>query len=148
MSVQAEHVPIEHMHFFGKLEDACDEAFDLVSKWPQLAKETVGKQLVRAFDSLGANLVEGDGRGTQPDSIRFFVIARASGRETRFWLRRAAKRNLITDSQASRFEEAIDHALKATNKLIAYRRSVDKTVVREEINFGYDRLVAEIEDDS
>jgi four helix bundle protein len=147
MTGPGEYTAIEDMTFFAKLEEVSDEVFGAVTKWSPLAQETVGKQLVKSFDSLGANLVEGDGRSTQPDALKFFVIARASGRETRYWIKRAAKRELLTPPQAMRFEEAIDHALRATNKLINYRRSVGSRVVRESANRNYASVLDEIASD-
>lgn len=142
------HTPIEDMSFFSKLETACDDLFELVSKWTPLAQDTLGRQLIRAFDSVGANLVEGDGRSTQPDSVRFFVIARASGRETRYWLKRASKRKLLTSPQSESLQEAIDHALRAINKLINYRRGLDSRFVRETSTLSYSAVLNDISVDS
>ncbi len=36
--------------------------WEFVAGWPYFAKDTVGKQLVRAADSMAANLAEGYGR--------------------------------------------------------------------------------------
>jgi four helix bundle protein len=56
---------------------------------------TVGVQLVRSADSIGANIAEGLGRGTLADQRRLFLIARGSVLETEHWLERAAERNLL-----------------------------------------------------
>jgi four helix bundle protein len=56
------------------------------------AKDTVGKQMVRAGDSIGANIAEGSGRGSFQDNRRFIRIARGSLYETMHWLRRANNR--------------------------------------------------------
>jgi four helix bundle protein len=52
----------------------------------------VGKQLIRAADSVGANIAEGDGRGTYADNRRHVRIARGSLNETKHFLRRAYRR--------------------------------------------------------
>jgi four helix bundle protein len=36
----------------------------MVAEWETFAKETLGKQIVRSADSVGANISEGFGRGT------------------------------------------------------------------------------------
>ena len=53
---------IEDLQRFRQLELVSDSLWELVIGWPALARDTVGKQLIRAVDSVGANLVEGDGR--------------------------------------------------------------------------------------
>jgi four helix bundle protein len=39
-----------------------EKVWNIVSKWSYFEKDTVGKQLVRAIDSVAANLSEGFGR--------------------------------------------------------------------------------------
>jgi four helix bundle protein len=80
---QKAHLPIEEMEVFRRYLEIADWVWNLVGEWPPLALDTVGKQILRAVDSVGANLVEGDGRHSQADALHFFVIARASARETR-----------------------------------------------------------------
>jgi four helix bundle protein len=36
--------------------------WDIVSKWDYFSKDTVGKQFVRAADSISANIAEGFGK--------------------------------------------------------------------------------------
>ena len=116
------HVPVEEMECFRKYVEVADWAWDEVERWKPLAQQTVGSQLIRAGDSVGANLVEGDGRSTDPDAARFFVIARASAREARYWLTRAAKRGLIPQDAAEAKIADLVEATKMLNGLIAYRR--------------------------
>ena len=56
-----------------------------------ILKETIGKQLFKAADSIGANILEGTGRGSFQDNRRFVKIARGSLNETQHWLRRLTK---------------------------------------------------------
>lgn len=141
----ATHMPIEEMTFFQKLEETSDQLFDHVSRWSHFNQETVGKQLVKAYDSVGANLVEGDGRHTQPDAIKFFTYSRASGREARFWLRRAMKRGLLKPDVGTTYDLCMEQSLKATNKIISFRRSVSKQSIAKETLVEYDRVLEDIE---
>jgi four helix bundle protein len=75
-----------------------DEVYEEVGRWNKFDAWTAGIQLVRAADSIGANIAEGLGRGTLSDQRRFFLIARGSLLETEHWLERAAVRGLPLSS--------------------------------------------------
>lgn len=92
-------IKLEDLEVFKLAEAMADAIWDAVLKWPTVARDTVGKQLIRATDSVGANVAEGYGRGTFPDNRRFIRIARGSLYESRFWLRRAYKRGLFSVDQ-------------------------------------------------
>ena len=72
-----------------------DELWELVSSWPSFDRWTVGIQLVRSVDSIGANIAEAYGRSTDLDQRRFLYVARGSVNETEHWLIRARCRRLI-----------------------------------------------------
>lgn len=76
-----------------------DDIHALVLPWPSFELWSVGIQLVRSADSIGANIAEGLGRGTLADQRRFFLIARGSLRETEHWLERASQRGLLGDAR-------------------------------------------------
>ena len=44
---------------------------NIATGWEPFAKNTIGTQLVRAADSIGANIAEGYGRGSFADNKRF-----------------------------------------------------------------------------
>lgn len=137
---------MEEMDVFLIFESVADWCWTACEKWPRLAQDTIGKQLIRAADSVGANLVEGDGRLTDPDAVRFFIIARGSARETRLWIRRAAKRKLVTELQAEQQVQAINQGAKLLNSLISYRRQkVSISQVKEErMAYGSDPFLSEV----
>src|SRR5687768_12369636 len=89
----------EHLQVYRLAEDLADDVWQLVHSWRALARDTLGKQLIRAADSIGANLAEGSGRGTYKDNHRFIDMARGSLYETRHWLRRAYRRKLLPREQ-------------------------------------------------
>jgi four helix bundle protein len=76
--------------------------------WEEFPQATIGKQIVRSVDSIGANIVEGCGRYNFQDNRRFVRIARGSLNETRHWLRRAYKRNLLTNEEVNRLKPIIE----------------------------------------
>ncbi len=80
-------------------EDFTNDIWDIVLKWDYFAKETIGKQLIRAADSISANIAESHGRFHFKDKANFGYYARGSFEETKSWLRKAIKRNLVTNKE-------------------------------------------------
>lgn len=70
-------------------EKLADEIGNIVREWDKFTKDTIGKQIVRSADSVGANIAEGSGRWNYQDNRRFVKIAIGSLYETKHWLRRA-----------------------------------------------------------
>lgn len=89
----------ENLEIYQLSERLADGVWEIALGWNNLAQDTVGKQIIRSADSIGANIAEGSGRGSDQDYRRFLRIARGSLNETRHWLRRAFKRKLLSDEQ-------------------------------------------------
>src|SRR5687768_5299509 len=111
----------EELDVYHLSEDIADAIWDLVAAWDFFAKDTVGKQLVRAADSVGANIAEGTGRGTYKDNKHFARIGRGSLNETRHFLRRAYRRSLLTEYQIAQLQPLIN---ELGPRLNAYIRSI------------------------
>ena len=102
-------------------EKLSDAIWDATSKWGRLERDTVGKQLIRSADSVGANIAEGVGRGSYQDNRRFVRNARKSLYETHHWLRRAHRRRLLSDQSVKIIKPLID---ELEPRLNAYLRSI------------------------
>ncbi len=102
-------------------EKLANEIWFIVQEWEYFAKDTVGKQIVKSTDSIGANIAEGNGRYNSQDNQRFVKIARGSLNETRHWLRLAYQRNLLTQEQIDKIKPIID---ELSPKLNAYLNSL------------------------
>ena len=100
--------PFQDLTVYQVSEQLSDAAWVIVRGWDGLARDTVGKQLVRAVDSIGANIAEGAGRGSFADNKRFIRIARGSFNEAKHWLRRAFRRNLLKPEQTERLQPLVD----------------------------------------
>ncbi len=122
---------LEKLRVYELSEELADSIWSIVLGWNILARDTVGKQLVRAADSIGANIAEGTGRGTFLDDRRFVRIARGSLNETQHWLRRAYKRQLLSSRQISTIKPLID---ELAPKLNAYMNSIGKVPVQSASN--------------
>jgi len=107
-----------HLHIYKLSEQLSDEIWEIVLRWNYFAKDTVGIQIVKAADSIGANIAEGSGRGTDAELRRFLRIARGSLYETQHWLRRAFKRNLLTVDQVNRLVPMINELTPKLNKYL------------------------------
>ena len=111
----------ESLRVYQLAETLADQIWSIVVKWNVFARDTVGKQLVKAADSIGANIAEGTGRGSFVDNRRFVRIARGSLNETQHWLRRAYKRQLLNNKEVRNLKPIID---ELAPKLNAYLKSI------------------------
>jgi four helix bundle protein len=116
-----ERTNFENLEVYQLSEHLADEVWHIVSEWNNLARDTIGKQMIRAADSIGANIAEGSGRGSYQDNRRFVKIARGSFYETKHWLRRAYRRKLLSEKQIESLKPILD---KLPPKLNAYLNSI------------------------
>jgi four helix bundle protein len=118
-----ERTGFENLRVYHLAEEIADLAWVTVKKWDRLARDTVGRQLINSADSIGANIAEGTGRGSFADNRRFARIARGSLFEVKHWLRRAYKRNLLSEKEIALFQKLIK---ELTPKLSAYIASIGR----------------------
>jgi four helix bundle protein len=116
----------ENLRVYQLSERLADQIWKVVLGWAVFPRDTVGKQLVKAADSIGANIAEGAGRGSFVDNRRFVRIARGSLNETQHWLRRAYQRQLLNERQVSTLKPVLD---ELAPKLNAYLNSIGRAVV-------------------
>jgi four helix bundle protein len=122
--MDGERTNFENLRVYQIAEQLADDVWAIVATWQPLARDTVGTQIVRSADAIGANLAEGTGRGTVPDNRRFVRMARGSLYETKHWLRRAYRRNLLNGEQVERLKQTVD---ELTRMLNGYLRSLNKS---------------------
>ena len=120
-----ERTNFEKLDVYRLSEKLADDVWNIVIAWDGFAKDTVGKQIVRAADSVGANIAEGSGRGSVVDNRRFVRMARGSLYETIHWLRRSYIRKLLSQTEVKKLRLVVE---ELSPKLNAFLRSVDKRV--------------------
>jgi len=107
---------LEELRVYQLSMDLGEEVWGIVTKWDYFAKDTVGKQLVRATDSIASNLSEGFGRYHFKEAKNFGYYSRGSLYETKTWLTKAKNRNLITEELFNHFIQIInDLGIKLNN---------------------------------
>lgn len=89
--------------------------YHATASWDKFDRWSYGIQLVRAADSVAANIAEAEGRWHGPDRRRLLYIARGSLYELEHWLGTATDRGRPIDT------EDIDELGRLLNGLI--RRS-------------------------
>jgi four helix bundle protein len=119
----------ESLWVYTLSEELADSIWEIATEWDTFNRDTIGKQIVRSADSIGANIAEGTGRFGFQDNKRFCYFARGSLNETKHWLRRAFKRKLLSNDQIEELKTIID---ELGPKLNAYINSIKPRVEKQQ----------------
>ena len=87
---------LEKLEVYNIAEEFSDRIWNIVVEWDYFKKDTIGKQLVRAADSISANIAEGYGRYFYKESKQFYFYSRGSIQETKSWLSKCLRRKIIS----------------------------------------------------
>ncbi|MBN2805790.1 MAG: four helix bundle protein [Prolixibacteraceae bacterium] len=110
---------LDDLKVYQKAMELGDICWNLVSAWNYFEKDTIGKQLVRASDSIAANISEGFRRFHFKENIHFNYIARGSLFETKTWIDKAVNRNLISHEQQGDLQIHINDIARMLNSYIS-----------------------------
>jgi len=113
----------ENLRVYQLAEQLADEIWNIVLRWNTFARDTVGRQVVRSADSIGANIAEGTGRHSFQDNRRFVRVARGSLYETQHFLRRAFKRKLLSPGDVKKVKPLVDNLAPQLN---SYLKSIGR----------------------
>jgi four helix bundle protein len=109
-------VKLEDLQVYQLSMEIAERIWKIVVEWDYLAKETIGKQLIKAADSMAANLSEGFGRYFYKENKQFCYYSRGSLFETKTWLKKAQLRDLIDDQKFIQLNKDLDTiAIKLNN---------------------------------
>jgi four helix bundle protein len=114
------HLKISQIEAYNISKDLSNFTWDIVIKWDYFARDTVGKQFVRAVDSISANIAEGFGRFHKKDKIKFFQYNKGSVLESYDWTEKSKHRNLITEDEYNELLQTLQKLPKSINSLIKY----------------------------
>jgi len=111
------------LRIYQLAEALADDVWQEVIAWKPFARDTVGRQLVEAADSIGGNIAEGYGRFSYKENRQFQLYARGSLHETRHWLRRACVRKLMSDIRCKELTAKVEELAPQLN---AYIKTLDQ----------------------
>jgi four helix bundle protein len=114
------YLSIEKIEAYNKALTFSNILWDEVIKFDYFEKNSVGLQLVRAADSVSANIAEGFGRYHKKDKIKFYQYAKGSALECYDWLLKCKHRKLLNESQLLDHIETAQNLPKLINYLIKY----------------------------
>src|SRR4051794_15737205 len=112
------HSEFRNLVAYQRAAELADELWERVARWNSSARWSVGKQLTRAVDSIGANIAEATGRWHQKDQLRALYVARGELFETEHWITTAERRGLLERGTSDR----LDEIARALSGLINKRR--------------------------
>jgi len=127
---------LEKLEVYLLAESFSDEIWFLVEKWDFFVKDTIGKQLVRAADSISANIAEGYGRYYYKESKQFYFYARGSIQETKAWLSKCRRRQIIPEDACNCMIAAAEKILAKLNAYIKFVARSQKIKIKSKTNNG------------
>ncbi|MBU4444780.1 MAG: four helix bundle protein [Candidatus Marinimicrobia bacterium] len=115
---------LEELNVYNLAMELGERIWDIVTKWDYFSNDTIGRQLVKAVDSIAANISEGFGRYHYKDKKNFYYYSRGSLFETKTWLLKAYNRKLLNENDFQTFQKEIEIlGVKLNN----YINSIGKT---------------------
>ncbi|BCX05185.1 MAG: hypothetical protein KatS3mg053_3123 [Candidatus Roseilinea sp.] len=107
---------LENLKVLRAAESIADEIWRYVVQWDAFARDALGSQLVRATDSIGANMAESFGRFNFGEKLQFLYYARGSLFETKYWLNQAAHRGLLQNDVVQDYSNALTNLARQINQ--------------------------------
>ena len=121
-------IKLDELTVYQSAIEIAHEVWNCINKWPNFEKDTLGKQLTRAADSMALNIAEGYGRFSFKENKMFCYYARGSAYETMTALKLAHDRKLISDEALTIFKQKFEHFLRLLN---AYIKSIGVSKIED-----------------
>jgi four helix bundle protein len=109
---------LEDLKIYNLSMELGEKVWTIVDGWTYFQRDTVGKQFVRAADSIAANFSEGYGRYHYKEAKNFSYYSRGSLFETKTWLQKSHNRRLISDDDFKLLSSSLELIGKMLNNYI------------------------------
>ncbi|WP_442794544.1 four helix bundle protein [Pelobium manganitolerans] len=112
---------LEDLEVYKRAFVLLDLIWQEVSSWKDFfARDTIERQLVRAADSIDANIAEGYGRFHFKENKNFCYYSRGSLLETKGFIKKCKVRGFISSEKADFILDELTQIHKMLNAYIAY----------------------------
>lgn len=119
---------LEDLEVYQLAMEIGDDIWFSVIEWDNLAKYSIGQQIIKSSDSIAANISEGFGRFHYNDRKKFMYYSRGSLQETKTWLVKAKNRNLISEEFFNKEIQKIEQlGVKLNNFISSIIANIRKT---------------------
>lgn len=125
--MEKNYLKLNDLNAYKSAFNLSNYVWNIVVKMDYFSKDTVGKQWVRAIDSISANIAEGFGRYGKKDKINFYRYSFGSMKESQDWTLKAKIRKIIDDKQyeyisneLEKLPKEIHHLIKFTNEKLTH----------------------------
>ena len=112
------YISLENLEAYKKSRQLSKEIWIIYERLNWQLKKTIGDQLIRSVDSVGANIAEGYGRYHYLDKIKFYYFSRGSLLETKHWIDLLFERNIIKKERYLLLINIYEQISKLLNGLI------------------------------
>lgn len=109
----------EDLKVLQAAETIADCIWKQVVRWDPFVRDTVGGQLAKAADSIGANIAEAFGRFHYGEKVQFLYYSRGSLFETKYWLNRAQERGIMPSTQVQGYASQLSELARQLNAFIS-----------------------------
>jgi four helix bundle protein len=114
---------VENLEIYQLARSVSERVWTIVLDWNTFERDTIGKQMVRAADSVSANLSEGYGRFHFAENRQHCYYARGSLFELRDWLSKSYTRKLLSQDV---FDGLMSDLDTLGRRLNAYIKSIGR----------------------
>jgi four helix bundle protein len=118
--METNYLSIENYDAYKVSFKLSNYVWNIIIRWGYFEKDTVGKQYVRAIDSISANIAEGFARFSKKDKIRFYYYSLGSVNECKDWNNKCFERSIISPEQYNHIKAKLERLPKEINQLIQY----------------------------
>jgi four helix bundle protein len=119
---------LEELDVYNLSQNFSDSIWFMVEKWDNFPKFGIGKQMTGSADSISANIAEGYGRYFIKENINFCFYSRGSILETKNWLQKSVRRNLISKEE---FDTLINQLEIIHKKLNSYIKVLKENLKKQ-----------------
>ncbi len=114
------YLDLDNINAYKAAFELSNYVWKVVLKWDFFSKDTVGRQFVRAIDSISANIAEGFGRYGKRDKINFYHYSYGSIKESVDWMEKANVRKLFLNDEYQYIKDRLLTLPRELNALIKF----------------------------